>query len=164
MNSPREWLVKSDGEPENIYDYLKQVVTFRGRQCLLQEHMEKMLPKLDSNSSGVTLKIRVFSLSIFHHYPILECTIGSDRYFTYKSPRNKEWDDDVLDAYYLIEHKCNKLPLNIKRGDIQAKEKLLGIKAVTVFQLSKIINKVLTEQNLQDDFKFVYEEFLLNNS
>ena len=163
MNHPKEWMKKRKGQPDNIYGYLKEIVTFRGRQCLSPEYMETILPKLDSSSSGVALKVRVVQTLFLHAYPILECTIGEDRYFTYKSPRNKEWDDDVLDAYLKDEQKGNKPLVNIKRGDIKAKEDLLGIRAVTLFQLSKIIDKALTEQKLQDDFKYIYEEFLLTN-
>ena len=163
MNHPKEWMQKSEGQPDNTYGYLKEIANFRGRQCLLPEHMEKMLPTFDSSINGLALKVRVLQTLFLHAYPILECTIGNDRYFTYKSPRNKEWDDDILNIYLKDEQKGSQSLIDSRQGRKEEKEKLLGVKAVTVFQLSKIIDKALAEQNAQDDFKFMFEEFLLTN-
>ena len=163
MGDPLDWKVTNLKEPKTVYEFLEQIIKFRGRLFFTLEAIKNWLPKLDSNGSAVALKIRaVKTFSGFSH-AFLECTIGDDRYITYKTPRNKNWDEEILDEY-LYEVKKEKPNLKkIADGQLKKKEEVLGIQAVTLLQLSKIIEKTLTEQNLQGDLKFIYEEFLLQN-
>lgn len=153
---------------QELHKTLKSIVSFRGRYAFPKGYVdENIIPKFEFNRGDMSIKTREAQYTSYGSYPILECKIGKDRYFTYKSPTDKGWNEAILNIYLMEEeYKTDRYPLeqrNFEWGKIEEKEKLLGIKAITSFQLSKILKKELTDRGLYDEFKFACEEAVLKN-
>jgi hypothetical protein len=169
MISQKELSTSDEGQPETVYEILKKIVTFRGRYALPAKSIEQiMLPKVQIEMSDISISVKAVSYVSYGGLPILVCNIGDKRYITYKQPRNKLWDKLILDIYMMDEHNIYENEYTSNRHDgvhkvykTEEKERILGMKVVTVFQLSKTLEKALLKRNLLGDFNFAYEEAIL---
>jgi hypothetical protein len=136
-----------------LYSILKKSILFRGRYFLFQGDMRNIFQEFEFHNGDINIRTIAAKSVSNHVFPVFECLIDNKLYFTYKSPRVKLWDKAIQGAY---QHNmlCNSQCIQIDNK----KSNKIDLLPTTIFQLSCILEKVLLERGIYDEFINKLEE------